>query len=67
MYLKNLDQINKDQLSIDAAFVCTPSRFHIEEAIWLVKNNINIFVEKPLGDSFRNLDKLKKLLRKKVI
>ncbi|WP_075521175.1 Gfo/Idh/MocA family protein [Candidatus Pelagibacter communis] len=65
MYLKNLDQINKDQLSIDAAFVCTPSRFHIEEAIWLVKNNINIFVEKPLGDGFRNLDKLKKLLRKK--
>ena len=65
MYLKNLDQINKDQLSIDAAFVCTPSRFHIEEAIWLAKNNINIFVEKPLGDSFRNLDKLKKLLRKK--
>lgn len=65
MYLKNLDQINKDQLSIDAAFVCTPSKFHIDEAIWLAKNNINIFVEKPLGDSFRNLDKLKNLLRKK--
>lgn len=65
MYLKNLDQINKDQFSIDAAFICTPSKFHIEEAIWLAKNNINIFVEKPLGDSFRNLDKLKKLLRKK--
>ena len=65
MYLKNLDQINKDRLSIDAAFVCTPSKFHIDEAIWLAKNNINIFVEKPLGDSFRNLDKLKNLLRKK--
>ena len=55
MYLKNLDQINKDRLSIDAAFVCTPSKFHIDEAIWLAKNNINIFVEKPLGDSFRNI------------
>ena len=65
IYLKNLDQINKDRLSIDAAFVCTPSKFHIDEAIWLAKNNINIFVEKPLGDSFRNLDKLKNLLRKK--
>lgn len=65
MYLKNLDQINKDRLSIDAAFVCTPSKFHIDEAIWLAKNNINIFVEKPLGDNFRNLDKLKNLLRKK--
>lgn len=65
MYLKNLDQINKDRLSIDAAFVCTPSKFHIDEAIWLAKNNINIFVEKPLGSSLKNLNILTKLITKK--
>ena len=45
-------------------FVHHPN-FISKKHIWLAKNNINIFVEKPLGDSFRNLDKLKKLLRKK--
>ena len=44
-YFTSLDQIKKSKIKIDAAFVCTPSKYHINEAIWLIKNNINVFVK----------------------
>ena len=52
-YLKDLSQIKSLGLKIDAAFICTPSKYHIDEAIWLIKNNINVFVEKPLGSNLK--------------
>ena len=64
-YINNLNDIKKKKLNIDAAFVCTPSSHHVNQVIWLIKNNINCFVEKPLGSSSKNLLKLKKLLLKK--
>jgi len=65
-YLKNLSQILKDKIKIDAAFICTPSNYHIKEAIWLLKNNINIFVEKPLGSNLIKLSTLKRILDQKT-
>jgi len=62
VYFNSLDALKKENINIDIAFICTPSNFHVDEAIWLVKNNINIFVEKPLGNSLKNISKLKKLL-----
>jgi predicted dehydrogenase len=62
---KNLDKFRKSGAKIDAAFICTPSKFHVDEAIWLIKNNINVFVEKPLGSSLKNINKLKKLIKSK--
>ena len=62
---KNLDQFKKEKIKIDAAFICTPSKFHVDEAIWLIKNNINVFVEKPLGSSLKNIKKLEKLISSK--
>ena len=61
-YFNSLEALKKNKTNINIAFICTPSNYHIEEAIWLVKNNINIFVEKPLGNSLKNVSKLKKLL-----
>ena len=58
-------KILKEKKLYDAAFVCTPSKFHIDETIWLMKNNINVFVEKPLGSSLRNIKILKKLIASK--
>ena len=66
-YINNLNDIKKKKLNIDAALVCTPSSHHVKQVIWLVKNNINCFVEKPLGSSSKNLLKLKNLLIKKKI
>ena len=28
---KNLDQFEKEKIKIDAAFICTPSKFHVDE------------------------------------
>ena len=64
-YFTSLNQIKKSKIKIDAAFICTPSKYHINEAIWLIKNNINVFVEKPLGSSLKNINKLQKLILKK--
>ena len=64
-YFKNLNQIKKKKIKIDVAFVCTPSKYHIKEAIWLIRNNINVFVEKPLGSSLKDIAQLKKIILKK--
>lgn len=64
-YYESLSKLKKLKVKIDAAFICTPSKFHLYEAIWLAKNNISMFVEKPLGDSLKNLNKLIKLIKNK--
>ena len=64
-YIKKLEDIKIFKYKIDAAFVCTPSSFHVDQAIWLLNNNINLFVEKPIGISQKNISKLNKLLKKK--
>lgn len=64
-YINNLNEIKKKKLIIDAALICTPSSHHVTQAIWLIKNNIHCFVEKPLGSSSKNILKLKKLLIRK--
>ena len=55
---------NLDKLKLDAAFICSPSAFHVNESIILLKKNINIFVEKPLGSSSKGLKLLKQTLKK---
>jgi predicted dehydrogenase len=65
IFLKNLDELIKKQIKLDCAFVCTPSSLHIPQVIWLLKNNINSFVEKPLGSSLKKIKELELLLKKK--
>ena len=64
-YIKNLNKLQK--YNINAAFICTPSSFHVDETIKIIKQGINVFVEKPLGSSLKNIDKLKKTLKSKKI
>ena len=58
---KNFADVN----GIHAAFICTPSKFHVSEALKLLKKDINLFIEKPLGSSLHEIDKLKKTILKK--
>ncbi len=48
---------NKD---ISAAVICTPTSYHMDQAMYFAKNKINLFVEKPLS---HNLYKTKNLQR----
>lgn len=67
IYLNSLAEIKKKKIKINCAFVCTPSSKHIDQVINLIKLNIPCFIEKPLGSSLKNVDKLKKLLIKKKL
>lgn len=45
----------------DAAFICTPPRYHVQQALLLLDNGLDCFIEKPLS---HNLDGLEELLKK---
>ena len=64
-YINNLEEIIKNTIKVDCAFVCTPTSHHVSQIIWLLKNDINCFVEKPLGSSLKNIKELEFLLKKK--
>jgi len=64
-YMGSLEEINFKKIKIDCAFVCTPTSDHISQTMWLVKNNINCFVEKPLGSSLKKIKELELLLKRK--
>jgi len=64
-YFKSLEELYKSKIKIHLAFVCTPSVHHVNEAISLIKKNINVFIEKPLGSSFKNISKLTNLIKSK--
>ena len=49
----------------DFAIICNETRYHLETAIKLAKNNIHLFIEKPLSDSTNNIKNLLKLINDK--
>ncbi len=62
--IKNFKKFSEIK-NIDAALICTPSKFHVSEAIKLLKKNIHLFIEKPLGSSLKDIAKLKKIILSK--
>lgn len=62
-YISSLKNISK--LKIDFAIICTPTSQHIEQSIELLKNKINILVEKPIGSNLKKINKLQKILLKR--
>ena len=63
--ISDLKSIKKKKLKINAAFICTPSSMHVAQAAWCIKNNINVFIEKPVATNLRDLNKINKLIKKK--
>lgn len=51
----------------DIAFVTNETSLHVKTAILLSKNNIGLFLEKPLSNSEKDLDKLKSIVLKNKI
>ena len=47
----------------DAAIICNETSLHLKIAIKLVKNNIHIFIEKPLSNSLVGINQLKKIVK----
>ena len=59
------DAINNEKY--DAIAITTPPHIHLEIAEKAIKNNINLFIEKPLGVSSQGWDKIKNELNKKKL
>lgn len=48
----------------DAAFITNPTSLHISTALACAKKGLHLFIEKPLSNSWKNVDKLKKNVQK---
>ena len=58
--LKPINNLNNlKRYNLKAAFICSPSSFHIDETIKILEQKINVFVEKPLDSNLKKIDKLK--------
>ena len=62
---KSLKSLNSVIDDIDAAIVCTPTKTHFEIVQFLLSNNVNVLVEKPLTTSLVEAEELFKLANKK--
>lgn len=47
-----------------AVFICTPTVFHLDQALNSLKLNAHVFIEKPLASSLKGLSDLKKIISK---
>lgn len=57
----------KTHQDINAVIICTPTSQHVEQAIYIARKKINIFMEKPLSHSNIGINKLSGLIGKNKI
>ena len=51
----------------DVALICTPPSFHLDIAMKAIKNDINLFIEKPISNDAKNLDRFISEVKKRDI
>jgi predicted dehydrogenase len=65
-YFLNIDKAIKSE-KFDVALICTPPSSHLDIAKKCIKNNINIFIEKPMGINSKGWMRLSKECKRKKI
>lgn len=66
--VKKISSLTKlKSMNFNYAFICNPSSLHVKYAILLAKLGINLFIEKPLSNSMKDVIKLKNIIKKKNI
>ena len=53
-----------DDISIKAAIICSPTSYHIDQAIYFANKKADLMIEKPLSRDLLNIDKLKDIVSK---
>jgi len=56
-YYTNCDEMLKKE-KIDAVSVCVPTKYHKEMALEIIKNKINVLVEKPIATTLTEAEKI---------
>lgn len=51
----------------DMVFITNPSSLHVDIALVAAKNKCNLFIEKPLSNSYENIAELQKIIKKENI
>lgn len=64
-HINELSDMPKKKSDYDLVLICTPPSSHISLATELLKNNYNIFIEKPLSSNFNGIKKFRNLLKRK--
>lgn len=54
-------------IGVQCVFICNPSSLHMDVMLQAAERGCNIFVEKPLSNNFKDIDKLEKLLLEKKV
>ena len=62
---RTLNEALKDKP--DVAFVTNDTSLHVPTAIVLAKNNMHLFLEKPLSNSLKDVEKLHTIIKKKKL
>jgi predicted dehydrogenase len=52
------------KFDVDCAFICTPTQFHVQQALEYIRRGIPIFIEKPLSWSLEELDTIEDAIGK---
>ena len=66
--IKKISSLSKlSSINFDFGFICNPSSLHIKYAIILAKLGVNLFIEKPLSNSLKDVIKLKKIVKMKKL
>jgi len=63
--IHNVEEI--PEIKPDIAFITNPTFLHIETALTCAKNNINMFIEKPISHSLENTEKLEQEIKKRKL
>ena len=53
--------------NIDCAFICSPNKYHYQQSMDCLSNNINIFVEKPLSINLKEIQNIYELAEEKKL
>lgn len=60
--LKDINEFK--EIPIKAAIICSPTSYHIDQAIYFATKKADLMIEKPLSRDLKNIDQLKDLVKK---
>ena len=61
-----LEKDSKDK-KFHTVFICNPSSMHLKSSLIYAKNTNNLFIEKPLSNNMKHIEKLRKILKLKKV
>ncbi len=66
--IKTIEQLTTKAMRVfDIAFICTPTHFHIKTALIAARAGCHLFIEKPLSNDLKDVDKLISICKQKKL